>query len=238
MRQPGWSRWKRNAVSPRRASSEVRASRMKCSATPAPGDEPLVAVDHPGVAFLLRARADHVGIGAAAGRGLGHGEGGAHLAVDDGPQPFVLLRRRAHQREQIHVAVVGRGAVERERPEDRTIRFLVHRGPADDRQRHAAVRLRRLRRPQALGPGLGLHAAQARRGGCSRARRNSPRRLRAAAHARSTKRARAQADVFDLGRQREVHASVLINRGRRPRSAYPRNATIWPPSTTMVVPAM
>ena len=36
MRQPGWSLWKRNAVSPRRLSSEVRAIRMKCAAPSAP----------------------------------------------------------------------------------------------------------------------------------------------------------------------------------------------------------
>ena len=33
---PGWSRWNRKAVRPRRASSDVRATRMKCSASPAP----------------------------------------------------------------------------------------------------------------------------------------------------------------------------------------------------------
>src|SRR5881409_3842232 len=49
----------------------------------------------------------------------------------------------ASEREQIHVAVVGRRAVERERPEDRAIGLLVHRRPADDRQPHAAVLLRR-----------------------------------------------------------------------------------------------
>src|SRR5262249_37663697 len=75
------------------------------------GDEPFVAVDHPVVAFLLRARADHAGIGAAAGRGLGHGEGGAHPPFDDGLEPFVLLCRCAHPREQVHVAVVGRRAI-------------------------------------------------------------------------------------------------------------------------------
>ena len=67
---------------------------------------------------------------------------------------------RADEREQIHVAVVGRLAVERHRAEDRAIGLLVHHRPADDRQRHAAVILRRLRRPQARGPSLGLQAAQ------------------------------------------------------------------------------
>ena len=36
IRQPGWSLWNRKAVRPFRASSEVRAIRMKCAASPAP----------------------------------------------------------------------------------------------------------------------------------------------------------------------------------------------------------
>lgn len=36
MRQPGWSASNRNAERPLRASSEVRAIRMKCCAAPAP----------------------------------------------------------------------------------------------------------------------------------------------------------------------------------------------------------
>src|SRR5262249_57908958 len=62
------------------------------------GDEPLVAVDHPTVALLLRTRADHAGIGAATGRRLRHRESGAHLPLDDRLDPFVLLRRRARAR--------------------------------------------------------------------------------------------------------------------------------------------
>src|SRR5438045_8063314 len=54
------------------------------------GDEPLVAVDHPAVAFPLRAGADHAGIGAAAGRRLGHGERGAYRALDDRLEPALL----------------------------------------------------------------------------------------------------------------------------------------------------
>ena len=203
------------------------------------GDEPLVAVDHPGVALLLRAGADHAGIGAAAGRGLGHGEGGAHLAVDDGSQPFVLLRTVSHQREQIHIAVVGRGAVERERPEDRTIRFLVHRGPADDRQRHPAIGLRRLRRPQPLRPGLGLHATQHVEADV----------LVLVVIARSVssgstccstnRRVRRRMSSISGDSVKSMLVSLSHHGGRRTRGhRQPRNRTIWPPSTTMVVPAM
>src|SRR5947199_1813127 len=58
------------------------------------GDEPLVAIDDPTMPLPFRARADHGGIGAAAGGGFGHGEGGARLARNDGLEPFLLLRRR------------------------------------------------------------------------------------------------------------------------------------------------
>ncbi len=114
------------------------------------GDEPLVAADHPAVALFLCTGTDHAGIGAAAGCRLGHRKGGAYVALDDRAQPLFLLSRRADKREEIHVAVVGRRTIERDRAEDRAVRLLIHRGPADDRQTHATVLLRRLRRPQAL----------------------------------------------------------------------------------------
>jgi hypothetical protein len=100
-------------------------------------DEPFAAADHPFAVLLLGMSADHARIGAAARRWLGHGEGGFHLALDHRPQPPFLLRRRAGVREQIHVAVVGRRAVDRERAEHRARRFFVDRRPSDDRQRHA-----------------------------------------------------------------------------------------------------
>ena len=170
-------------MSPRRASSEVRATRMKCSATPAPVMNHLWPwITQLSPFFSARVRI-MPGSEPPPGAGSVMAKDERTLPSTIGLQPFVLLRRRAGQREQVHVAVVGRRAIERERPEDRAVRLLVHRRPADDRQRHAAVLLRRLRRPQARGPGLGLHRRAARRGGCSRARRSSPRRLRAAARA-------------------------------------------------------
>ena len=51
--------------------------------------------------------------------------------------------------------------------------------------------------------------------------------------------ARAQADILDLGRQREIHARYPVtSTGTPPRIIQPRNATICPPSTTMVAPVM
>ena len=147
------------------------------------GDEPLAAVDDPLVALLSARVRIMLGIGAAAGRGLGHGEGGAHLAVDDRLQPPVLLRRRADLREHIHVAVVGRRAVERDRPEDRAVQLPRTAPPG----RRSAAPCRRAPSASAAptGPRPWPSPARraARRGGCSRARRNSPGRLRAAARA-------------------------------------------------------
>ena len=168
------------------------------------GDKPFVAADHPAAALLLRAGADHAGIGAAAGRRLGHGEGGTHLALDDRAQPALLLRAAADQRQQVHVAVVGRRAVEAYGPEDRAVRLLVHRGPGDDRQPHAAILLRRLRRPQAGGLRLRTHAVE----------QIEPDILVVVVvaailfqreHVLRNKGARALADVFDFGGKRKVH---------------------------------
>src|SRR5476651_2147452 len=47
------------------------------------GDEPFVAGDDIAVALFHGARQHHAGIGARAGMRFGHGEGRAHLAVDE-----------------------------------------------------------------------------------------------------------------------------------------------------------
>ena len=111
------------------------------------GDEPFAPAHDVAVAFLLGAREHHAGIGAGAGMRLGHHEGRAHLALDDRAQPFFLLLRRADLGEQVHVAVVGRHAIDGERAEDRARGLLVDRRPGDDRQLHAAEFLRRLAAP-------------------------------------------------------------------------------------------
>ena len=170
------------------------------------GDEPFAAVDDPFAAAALGAGADHAGIGAAARRRLRHGKGGTHLAVDDRPQPALLLGRRAGAREQVHIAVVGRHAVERQRAEHRARRLLIHRRPGHDRQRHAAEFLGRLRRPQ---PGCLRLVAQRREalvgnvlmvGEVSRVGLERQ-------HVLVHKRAGAQADILDFGRQCEVHGA-------------------------------
>ena len=160
MRQPGWSRSNRNAVSPLRLSSEVFASSRKCCATPAP------VMNH------LRPRINHLspfrsavvsimpGSEPAPGAGSVITMDERTLSVDDGLQPALLLLLGADLVEHHHVAVIGRGAVEGDRAEDRVIHLLVACGHADDGQALAAAFLRHLRRPQAGGLRPGAHLVQ------------------------------------------------------------------------------
>ena len=128
------------------------------------GDEPFAPAHDVAVVALLGARQHHGGIGARAGMRLGHHEGRAHLALDDGAQPFFLLLGRADFGDEVHVAVVGRHAVDGERAEDRARRFLVDRRPGDDRQPHAAEFLGRLAAP--TGRPSSPSRAPARAGAC------------------------------------------------------------------------
>ena len=75
------------------------------------GGEPLVAVDDPLVALELGASGELGGIGAR-GLRLGHREAAADLAVEERLEPALLLLLGAVLGEDLHVARVGRGAVE------------------------------------------------------------------------------------------------------------------------------
>ena len=77
---------------------------------------PLAAVDDVLVAVADDARLD-VGRVAARHRRLGHGERRADLAVEQRLQPLLLLLLGAEQVQQLHVAGVGRRAVDRLRGE-------------------------------------------------------------------------------------------------------------------------
>ena len=123
------------------------------------------------------------------------------------------------EREQVHVAVVGRLAVERHRTEDRAVGLLVHRRPADDRQRHAAVVLRRLRRPQALRPWLSPARCAARRGGCSRGRRSCRGSASSGSTCSSTKR-RVRRRMSSISGGRVKSMVGLSTLRHRIRSAY------------------
>src|SRR5215471_1579609 len=111
------------------------------------GGKPLAPLDDIAVAFFLGPGPYHRWIGTTTRRRLRHREARAQFALDDRLEPFVLLLAGAHKLEQVHVAVVGRHAVEGKWPKDRTRGFLVDCGPRGNRQSHAAIFLRRLRSP-------------------------------------------------------------------------------------------
>ncbi len=180
---------------------------MKCAASAAPVMNHLRPRMIHLPPLLLGRGADHGRIGAAARRRLGHGEGGFDLALDDRPQPPFLLRRRADTRQQTHVAVVRRRAIDRQRPKQRARRFLVDRRPGDDRQRHAAEFLGRLRRPQ---PGF-LRLLLNRREPGERNILVLGEILRLGferQHVRLDEGARSQPQLLDFGRKSKVHAGV------------------------------
>ena len=168
------------------------------------GDEPFAAGDDVFAALLLGLGADHRGIGAAAGRRLRHRERRAHFSLDDRLEPFLFLLRRADQLEHVHVAVVGRHAIDRQRAEQATRGFLVDRGPSHYRQVHAAIFLGRLRRPQAGLLRLGAHHGEPVFRNILVLGEIFPVGLERQ-HLFLDEGAHAQAEVFDVGREREVH---------------------------------
>ena len=111
--------------------------------------------------------------------------------------------------QHVHVAVVRRHAVERQRSEQRARRLLVHHRPGDDRQLHAAVFLRRLRRPQPGRPRLLPHRREPRMRDVlvlgKIARIGFERQ-----HVFIDEGARANAEVFDLGREGEIHDEPFV----------------------------
>ena len=116
------------------------------------GDEPLAAVHDPLVALRLVAVVSII-VGSEPAPGAG-----SVMTIDERTLPStigcsqrVFCRSRADLVEHRHVAVVGRRAVEHDRPEDRVVHLLVARGHADDVEPLPAALLRHLRRPQAGG---------------------------------------------------------------------------------------
>ena len=80
---------------------------------------------------------------------LGHAEGAAQVAGEQGVQPAVLLLRRAGQREDLRVAGVGRGVAEGERRDRRGAEDLVHQPQAHLPHALAAELGWQVSRPQA-----------------------------------------------------------------------------------------
>ena len=91
------------------------------------GDEPLAAIDHVVVAVPADPGAD-VGRIRARDVGLGHGEAGADLPVQEGRKPLLALPGRREQVQKLHVAGVGGGAVEDFRGPDHPAHDLGERG--------------------------------------------------------------------------------------------------------------
>ena len=114
-----------------------------------PGDEPLAAIDHVVIAFQARRGLEQRRVGARTGAGLGHAKAGANLAAGQRHQPALLVLLGRHRFEQMHVAFVGCGAIQCQRPEHRVARLFEHHRAADVREPEAAVRGADMRRQQA-----------------------------------------------------------------------------------------
>src|SRR3546814_12591668 len=90
------------------------------------GNEGLAAVDDPVVAIAAAAGLHHGGVraGAAFVGGLAHEKGRARASRDERFEEMSLLLLAPHLREQIHIALVGRHRVDRDRTQRREARFL------------------------------------------------------------------------------------------------------------------
>ncbi len=117
------------------------------------GGPPLAAVDHVVIAVTDDARLDVGGIGGRHGR-LGHGEAGADLAFEQRHQPFVALCVVAVALDGLHVAGVGRRAVEGFRRDVRAAHDFAQGRVFEVGQPGAALGLRQEEVPQPGGAGL------------------------------------------------------------------------------------
>src|SRR3546814_8257501 len=84
------------------------------------------SVDDPGDAIAAAAGLHHGGVraGAAFVGGLAHEKGRARASRDERFEEMSLLLLAPHLREQIHIALVGRHRVDRDRTQRREARFL------------------------------------------------------------------------------------------------------------------
>ena len=114
------------------------------------GDQPFQAGNLVVIAVEHGARLQLAGVAAGA-IGLGHGEDAAALAADHGGEELLQLIGPGDAGEQIHVALVRRGAVHRNRAKRGPAGGFEHRGLRRVIKAHAAQFGRRLRGEQALG---------------------------------------------------------------------------------------
>ena len=134
------------------------------------GDEPLVPVDHPLLAVLVALRLDQRRVGAG-DLGLGHREARPRRALAQRAQVLLLLLVGAPVQQGVHVALVGRLAVEHPRAVVRLRRLGLHHRQLDVAEPHAAPLRRHVRQPEPGVPGLLAHPDAARRSTpCGRSR--------------------------------------------------------------------
>ena len=177
-RMPGLSASTRNIVAPPRSpgSPDVRAMQIANAAPSRAGDEPLAAVDPPAAAILRRARCD-----SAAGSEPAPGAGSVIAKHDrispaaSGRRYALLLLGRRDRLQQVHVALVGRGEVERQRSEQRVAGLLEDDAPgrACPARGRRTPRRRAGRTPRRPGRNAAAHAVPPRR---AAPRRAAPRR--------------------------------------------------------------
>ncbi len=116
---------------------------------------PLAAVDHP-LVTLAHGAGLHVGGIRRSHARLGHAEGRADLAAQQGLEPLLLLRLAAIAHQHFHVAGIGRRAVEGLRAEPRTAHDFRQRRVFGVGQAGTQLGFRQEQVPQPFGPGLGL----------------------------------------------------------------------------------
>ena len=124
----------------RHDDGEARADRA--------GGEPLGALNDIMVAVAGGGGQQRRRVRPGAGRRLGHAEAGPDLPSRQRTQPTLLLLGRGDHLHQVHVALVRRGQVHRQRPEDGVARLLEHDGPADMTQPQPAILLGNMRGEQ------------------------------------------------------------------------------------------
>ncbi len=129
-------------------SSSVRAMRMAKLARWALEMNHLWPLMTQRVAVGLRAGADQRRVGAGDLR-LGHGEARPHRPLAQRAQVALLLLVGAEVQQRVHVALVGRLAVEHPRPVVGARRLGLHHRQGDVAETHAAPLGRHLRQPQA-----------------------------------------------------------------------------------------
>ena len=130
---------------------EARAARIR--------DEPLVTVDHPVVAVLDRAGLDEGRIRAGDLR-FGHREATHRDAVAQRSQVLLLLGVGRPVEQGVHVALVGRLAVEHPRAVVGLGGFGLHHRQVDVAESHAAPLARHVGQPETGGLRLGAHVDQ------------------------------------------------------------------------------